>query len=534
MAAVFITNAAVAIPAGDLAPRGAPDGQLNAGDFLVLQRIVLGIETANSYDLLVGDVAPLNNPDGLLNAGDLVVLMRAITGEISLPPVTDTNPPQISIVAPTNGSTITQTSVNVVGLLDEPANVFVNGTSLNTVLSFSTSVILQQGANTITVVAVDFSGNIATQTLNVSVDSRAPTPVNLTKLGITEPGAGQVSFTGSDGAVEPGTTVQFTNVTTGAITTVATDVITGAFAQLLSASSGDVIQIAVIDTAGNTSDSTAYTVGAAVQIVAPNLNAVTDESSVNVYGLFSGGANSGVSVNGLPACVFGSGFYVNNYALQPGSNTLTATLTDQTAVTSQHSVAVTSNANPVLTFEADNDCGIAPLNVNFDISTLGINVLLVEIDFDGDGVIDFTPLDSNATINNIYSTPGVYTATAWILDAQGNEYQLRVNIVVQDETVQENIFQQVWSDFTTALAAGDVNTALQSVKVQSRGFYGPVLQALAPNLPAIAGDFSSIEKIRITGNIAEYTVLTVVSGQVRTFVVTFTRDSDGVWRILSL
>ena len=530
----FIAKAALALPAGDLAPRGAPDGLLSAGDYLVLQRIIMGVETANSYEQLVGDVAPLNNPDGSLDVGDLVVLMRAILGEISLPAVSDTNPPQISIAAPVDGSTLTQTSVNVVGLLDEPANVFVNGVNLNTVLSFNVPVILQQGLNTITVLAVDLSGNISTQIINVTVDSRAPTPVNLTRLGISDPGTGQVTFTGSDGVVEPGATVRFTNMTTGVVTTANADAATGSFVQSLDANTADVILVEVIDAAGNSSDSISYTVGAAVQIVTPSQNTVVEGSSVNVSGFFVGGANSGVGVSGLTGCVYANSFYINNFPLQSGSNTLTAALTDQTGAGGQHSVMLTSNANPKLTFEADNNCDIAPMDVDFDIGTLDINVVQIDIDFNGDGVVDLTTTDVNSAITTTYTTPGVFIATVWILDDQGNEHERRLSIVVQDETIQKDLFQQIWSNFSIALAAGDAATALQSVLTQYRGFYGPVLQALAANLPAIAGDLSGIRKIQISGDVAEYAVLTVVDGQVRTFVVTFMKDSDGIWRILSM
>ncbi len=50
----------------------------------------------------------------------------------------------------------------------------------------------------------------------------------------------------------------------------------------------------------------------------------------------------------------------------------------------------------------------------------------------------------------------------------------------------------------------------------------------------IAGDLSGIRKIQISETTAEYAVLTVVDGQVKTFVITFTKDSDGIWRILSM
>lgn len=78
---------AVTKPAGDLAPLGNPDGELDVRDFLILQRFILGTLTPTPEQRLIADVASLGSPDGELNAGDLVVLMRAIQGLVSLPPV---------------------------------------------------------------------------------------------------------------------------------------------------------------------------------------------------------------------------------------------------------------------------------------------------------------------------------------------------------------------------------------------------------------------------------------------------------------
>ncbi len=88
-----LTSSTGPIIAGDLAPRGNPDGILDTADLLILQQVVLNGQTPTQEELLAGDVAPLGNPDGLLDAGDLVVLQRAILGIITLPPVTGNQPP---------------------------------------------------------------------------------------------------------------------------------------------------------------------------------------------------------------------------------------------------------------------------------------------------------------------------------------------------------------------------------------------------------------------------------------------------------
>ena len=69
---------------GDLAPKDAPDGQLNAADVLILEKLILGDIIPTNDEMLIGDVAPLGSPDGLLNIGDLVVQQRAVLGLINL------------------------------------------------------------------------------------------------------------------------------------------------------------------------------------------------------------------------------------------------------------------------------------------------------------------------------------------------------------------------------------------------------------------------------------------------------------------
>jgi hypothetical protein len=61
---------------GDLAPLGAPDGVVNAGDVLIAQRIALGLITPTPLDLIHGDVYPPGAPDGVINVQDLLLILR--------------------------------------------------------------------------------------------------------------------------------------------------------------------------------------------------------------------------------------------------------------------------------------------------------------------------------------------------------------------------------------------------------------------------------------------------------------------------
>ena len=63
---------------GDLAPLGAPDGAVNAGDYLIAQRIALGELAATPLQLSHGDLYPAGSPDGVINTSDLILLLKIV------------------------------------------------------------------------------------------------------------------------------------------------------------------------------------------------------------------------------------------------------------------------------------------------------------------------------------------------------------------------------------------------------------------------------------------------------------------------
>ena len=73
------------IPDGDL----NLDGQVDAGDILIVMRIALGFMTATPEQMIHGDVAPLNagspNPDGIINAADVLLVKGKALGTLSFP-----------------------------------------------------------------------------------------------------------------------------------------------------------------------------------------------------------------------------------------------------------------------------------------------------------------------------------------------------------------------------------------------------------------------------------------------------------------
>jgi hypothetical protein len=60
---------------GDVAPYGAPDGQLNAGDLTVAIRLALGLETTRALELAHCD---LGTPDNIIDARDITLLIQML------------------------------------------------------------------------------------------------------------------------------------------------------------------------------------------------------------------------------------------------------------------------------------------------------------------------------------------------------------------------------------------------------------------------------------------------------------------------
>ncbi len=282
----------------------------------------------------------------------------------------------------------------------------------------------------------------------------------------------------------------------------------------------------------------------AVNVTSPVDGATVSDGSVAVSGTFQGPANTGITVSGVVAAQDGNRFYAL-MPLQAGANTLTVIVTAIDGRSATQTLSVTSTGPAPVRVSASPFQGLPPLTVTFTIVS-DRPIQLVEGNFafgfqicsGGTEVFCFQPGRFSITPNTVpaslsftYEQPGVYEAQFNVIHADGTTVTKSVSIFVQNTDQQ---LQQIWNTAILALARRDTVQALQYFNTQAQAKYGPVFNALLPNLPQIVASFSAPQLVSSSENIGEYVVGRKINGTNQIFFIYFLRDTDGVWRLDSM
>jgi hypothetical protein len=128
-------------------------------------------------------------------------------------PLTPIPPPTVTITSPQDGAVVTSTEITVTGNVSNDATVTVNGfQTLVDKGSFSVSIRLQKGQNTITALATDPYGQTATHSIKVTLitqgsitgmvtDALSLSPVQSATVSVSDSlNATQTTVTGADGS----------------------------------------------------------------------------------------------------------------------------------------------------------------------------------------------------------------------------------------------------------------------------------------------------------------------------------------------
>jgi len=271
-----------------------------------------------------------------------------------------------------------------------------------------------------------------------------------------------------------------------------------------------------------------------VKITSPSDGETINKAKIMVKGTIQSDTKDvGINVNGIIAEIMGNEWIANNIPLAVGSNTITATATDSIGNTDTKTIIVSSNdITQFVELSANVTSGIQPLQVYFSASTSDLIPVLYQIDFNGDGVIDY----NGATFDDVsytYQSEGVFYPKVTISDAQGNTYSDTIAITVTARTEIDTLLKGKWEGMKGALGQGNISGALDYFVNDSKEQYGEIFQVLAPQLPSLVSGMREITLVEITGNTAEYYIKRFQRGRDISYFIYFVRDEKGIWRISS-
>jgi hypothetical protein len=273
-----------------------------------------------------------------------------------------------------------------------------------------------------------------------------------------------------------------------------------------------------------------------VSILSPLGDATLPTDNIFVSGIYSGPPNSGITVNGVVAFTDGRNFYANNVPLGSGASTIEAVVTTPLGRAGKHKITVESTGKAVLVLNASPHAGgIPPFKATFDFGFTGEAMIqAIVMDFNGDGVIDFSTANPSVPIEFTYDSPSIYQAKITITDIQGKTYQAIYAIQAFDYGSLDIMFNGIFSDMNNALLCGYVERALSYYGSHARDRYRPVLQTLKSRFPQIISSYTPLQRSIITASFAEYAINRTIDNVEHLFFIYFTQDDDGVWRIDSM
>ena len=273
-----------------------------------------------------------------------------------------------------------------------------------------------------------------------------------------------------------------------------------------------------------------------ITINSPANGANINGNNVTVTGSIANPAHveTGVTINGLPASVNNNQFAINNVPLNAGQNTITVTATDVTGTRASKSITVNATIpENYITLSAYPESGTTPLTVSFVVSeNLSNSILNYQIDFNGDGIMDYSGSTFD-NINNTYASEGTYHPKATVIDSAGNNYSNSATVTILSKTQLEALLKAKWEGMKSALLSGNVDTALSYFIDGNQDEYRAIFAGM--DIATINEIFNGIQYIEVTkvyGKVASCGAIRNEAGGIYSYPLVFIQDNNGIWKIL--
>jgi hypothetical protein len=281
--------------------------------------------------------------------------------------------------------------------------------------------------------------------------------------------------------------------------------------------------------------------GPAITIISPADRATVTAARIQVSGSVVAGADVGVMVNGVPAAVDLTHAGTASDPLRwyaeltetPGPVTITATAFNAGGGAGTVARTITfAPGSDTVSLLASVNSGAVPLGVAFSVdANIASPVTSYEFDLDGDGFYETRSTELPASLSNTYAAPGTFQPAVRITTSAGQTFVATTAVVAQSFAAVDQLLRAIWNGFAGALAAGNVDAALQLMTGPAQLRYRDRLLLIRSDLPAIAASVQKVLTKNIGARTAHYLVTRIEGGQTMGHHVYFVRDKNNVWRL---
>lgn len=245
------------------------------------------------------------------------------------------------------------------------------------------------------------------------------------------------------------------------------------------------------------------------------------------------GLETGITVNGIPAIIYGSQFIANQIPLEDGENTITATAKDTSGNTASESIYVNADTSAdCVRIRSTTYIGIAPFQPCLIIKGSSQGPSLT---YTGPGVIELLPSTTKEEYPIKITTEGLYHITAEAPNSQGTTCSNTLAIAVSNKDALDGLLRGKWSGMRSKLNSGAIEEALAFFREGSRNRYREIFTRLADKMSTITSEMQDIEMITIEADRTQYRINRVhsIDGEpvTLTYFIYFILDEDGMWRI---
>ena len=241
-------------------------------------------------------------------------------------------------------------------------------------------------------------------------------------------------------------------------------------------------------------------------------------------------AETGVTVNGIPATVTGSRFIANHVPLQQGSNSISITATDANGQTATTTRSITASAGHYIRITSNIESGTAPLEVSLRING-SFTITNPQITVSGTATREFLPWTSETELGARATSEGTMVITVSAVGPDGQTYSDSVVVTAISRTKLESLLRGKWEGMKQKVVSGDNAGAGLYFDVATRVTFQAYFNDPTIESTSRINEISEIKIYTIRNDTAQGGAIRQEHDSIFAYPINFTRDNNGIWRI---